>query len=36
MLDNHVEWGMCLDYEPADPRTDRDVNEGYLAVLTKI
>lgn len=35
MLDDHKEWGLFLEYEPADPRSDRDLKEGYLAVLTK-
>ncbi|KAL7543861.1 hypothetical protein ACHAXR_013230 [Thalassiosira sp. AJA248-18] len=36
MLDNHSEWGLTLEYEPADPRSDKDENEGYLAVLSKV
>mmetsp|Transcript_21295 Transcript_21295/g.46214 ORF Transcript_21295/g.46214 Transcript_21295/m.46214 type:complete len:426 (-) Transcript_21295:16-1293(-) len=35
MLDDHPEWGLTLEYEPADPRSDREEKEGYLAVLSK-
>jgi len=35
MLDDHPEWGFTLEYEPADPRSDREEKEGYLAVLSK-
>ena len=36
MIDNHKEdWRLRLEYEPADPRSDRDEAEGYLAVLAK-
>lgn len=35
MFDSNSEWGLTLEHEPADPRSDRDLNEGYLAVLTK-
>ncbi len=36
MIDNHREdWALILEYEPADPRSDRDLKEGYLAVLAK-
>lgn len=36
MLTDHPEWGLRLDQEPADPRSDRDLSEGYLAVLSKM
>mmetsp|Transcript_13040 Transcript_13040/g.23567 ORF Transcript_13040/g.23567 Transcript_13040/m.23567 type:complete len:404 (+) Transcript_13040:86-1297(+) len=36
MLDDHTEWGLTLDVEPADPSSDREMKEGYLAVLSKI
>lgn len=36
MLENHTDWGLRLDREPADPRSDGDLKDGYLAVLTKI
>ncbi|KAL7534952.1 hypothetical protein ACHAWF_005009 [Thalassiosira exigua] len=36
MLDQQKQWGLTLELEPADPRSDRDMKEGYLAVLTKI
>jgi SAM-dependent methyltransferase/ribosome-binding protein aMBF1 (putative translation factor) len=29
------DWKLSLEYEPADPRSNRDDKEGYLAVLTK-
>jgi hypothetical protein len=29
------DWKLSLEYEPADPRSDRDEKEGYLAVLVK-
>ena len=32
---NKENWKLSLEYEPADPRSDRDENEGYLAVLVK-
>lgn len=36
MIDSHKnEWKLNLEYEPADPRSDRDEKEGYLAVLVK-
>ena len=36
MITNHQEdWRLSLEYEPADPRSDRDETEGYLAVLVK-
>jgi len=36
MLDDHSEWGLSVDIDPADPRSDREEKEGYLAVLSKI
>ena len=36
MLETHSEWGLSLDHEPADPRSDGDMKDGYLAVLTKM
>jgi hypothetical protein len=36
MIESHKEdWNLSLEYEPADPRSDRDEEEGYLAVLVK-
>ena len=35
MLSSHNEWGLTLEHEPADARSDRDMKEGYLAVLSK-
>lgn len=35
MIYNHAEWGLNLNCEPADPRSDREENEGYLAVLSR-
>eukprot|EP00804_Cyclotella_cryptica_P028203 CCRYP_011033-RA/>CCRYP_011033-RA protein AED:0.14 eAED:0.06 QI:0/0/0/1/1/1/2/0/407 len=36
MIDKHREdWKLILEYEPADPRSDKDEKEGYLAVLAK-
>ena len=29
------DWKLSLEYQPADPRSDRDEREGYLAVLVK-
>lgn len=36
MLDAHTEWGLTLEVEPADARSDREEKEGYLAVLSKV
>lgn len=36
MIDEHNEWGLILEHEPADPRSDLEMKEGYLAVLSKI
>lgn len=36
MIRDHDDWKVTLEYEPADQRTERDENEGYLAVLTKV
>ena len=36
MLQEHPEWGLTLEHEPADPRSDGDLKEGYLTVLSKI
>lgn len=35
ILSENNEWGLTLEYEPADPRSDREEKEGYLAVLSK-
>jgi SAM-dependent methyltransferase len=35
MLEKHNEWGIALEYGPADPESAQDMKEGYLAVLTK-
>jgi hypothetical protein len=35
MLDDHNDWGLKLEHEPADPRSERESKEGYLAVLSK-
>lgn len=35
ILEKHNEWGLALEYDPADPKSARDMKEGYLAVLTK-
>mmetsp|Transcript_773 Transcript_773/g.1816 ORF Transcript_773/g.1816 Transcript_773/m.1816 type:complete len:431 (-) Transcript_773:832-2124(-) len=35
MLSDNDEWGFTLEYGPADPRSDREMKEGYLAVLSK-
>ena len=36
MIETHSEWGLSLEQEPADPRSDGDMKDGYLAVLTKM
>jgi len=36
MLAEHPEWGLTLEHEPADPRSDGDLKYGYLTVLSKI
>ena len=36
MLDDHNDWGLKMEHEPADSRTDRESKEGYLAVLSKV
>lgn len=36
MLNNQTGWGLTLEHEPADPRSDRELKEGYLAVLSKV
>ena len=36
MICDHGEWKVTLEVEPADPRTERDENDGYLAVLRKL
>jgi len=36
IIDEHNDWGLTLEHEPADPRSDLEMKEGYLAVLSKI
>lgn len=36
MLEKHTVWGLSLEHEPADPRSEGDLKYGYLAVLSKI
>jgi SAM-dependent methyltransferase len=36
MLEKHTEWGLSFEHKPADPRSDGDLKDGYLAVLSKI
>mmetsp|Transcript_821 Transcript_821/g.1360 ORF Transcript_821/g.1360 Transcript_821/m.1360 type:complete len:416 (-) Transcript_821:1020-2267(-) len=36
MIQDHPEWGLSLEQEPADPRSDGDLKNGYLTVLSKI
>lgn len=36
MISEHDEWSLTLEVEPADARSDREIDEGYLAVLSKI
>lgn len=36
MLDDQTDWGLKLELEPADPRSDRELKEGYLTVLIKV
>lgn len=35
MLEERADWGLDLEHEPADPRSDAEEKEGYLAVLSK-
>lgn len=36
MLEKHAEWGLTLEHAPADARSDGDLKDGYLTVLSKI
>lgn len=36
MIEEHTDWGLTLEFEPADPRSDREEKEGYMAVLSKV
>jgi len=36
MINENSDWGLELEYEPADPRSSLEEKEGYLAVLSKI
>ena len=36
MVEAHPEWGLALETGPAAPGSDREMEEGYLAVLSKI
>lgn len=36
MLNDHTDWGLKLEHAPADPRSDAELKEGYLTVLSKV
>ncbi|KAL7471040.1 hypothetical protein ACHAXS_013732 [Conticribra weissflogii] len=35
LIQKHSDWNVSLEHEPADPRSDGDIKNGYLAVLKK-
>ncbi len=35
LIQKHSDWNVSLEHEPADPRSDGDIKDGYLAVLKK-
>lgn len=36
IIDEHSDWGLALEHEPADAMSDTEEKEGYLAILSKI
>jgi len=35
LIEKFSDWGLSLEHVPADPRSDGDIKDGYLAVFKK-